>query len=84
MTLRLTALVDYMRTQASEGNAQFAENIAQGHHLAYLNDIDYLNKYRHAITKGCCKVSRDKRLKREERIMASYDQKARKMRACFV
>ncbi|HAS6346909.1 TPA: phosphotransferase [Vibrio vulnificus] len=52
MTLRLTALVDYMRTQASEGNAQFAENIAQGHHLAYLNDIDYLNKYRHAITHG--------------------------------
>ncbi|WP_438468512.1 phosphotransferase enzyme family protein [Vibrio vulnificus] len=52
MTLRLTALVDYMRTQASEGNEQFAENIAQGHHLAYLNDIDYLNKYRHAITQG--------------------------------
>ena len=52
MTLRLTVLVDYMRAQAAQGNVQFADHIAQGHHFAYLNDIDYLNQYRQVITHG--------------------------------
>ncbi|MDF2152572.1 phosphotransferase [Vibrio sp. CAU 1672] len=52
MTLRLTALVDYIRQQAVSGDGQFVANVAQGHDSAYLKDIEYLRRHREAITLG--------------------------------
>jgi len=50
MISRLQTLVNYMRQQAGEGNKQFSDNLADGHHLGYLADIEYLQKNREAIT----------------------------------
>ena len=52
MVDRLTALVDFMRVEADNGNAQFAANIADGHHLAYLADIAYIQQHADAIQQG--------------------------------
>lgn len=52
MTLRLTALVDFMRTSAATGDAQFQANMDDCHHMAYLQDIEYLKKHHQAITLG--------------------------------
>jgi len=49
---RLTALVNYMRAQADAGNSQFQQNLADGHHLDYLADIDYLLKNEQEILTG--------------------------------
>ncbi|CAE6932476.1 hypothetical protein ACOMICROBIO_GDFFDHBD_02692 [Vibrio sp. B1REV9] len=52
MTLRLTALVNYMRTMATKGDASFQANMQDCHHDAYLQDIEYLRKHRRVITQG--------------------------------
>ncbi|WP_237358462.1 phosphotransferase enzyme family protein [Vibrio owensii] len=52
MTLRLTALVDHMRSMAANGDAQFQANMEDCHHTAYLQDIEYINKHHQAITLG--------------------------------
>ncbi len=52
MTLRLTALVDHIRAMAASGDAQFQANLEEGHHRAYLQDIEYINKHQQAITLG--------------------------------
>ncbi|UXI04257.1 phosphotransferase enzyme family protein [Photobacterium sp. TY1-4] len=52
MMKRLAALVAFMQSEADAGNAQFKTNIAQGHHLSYLADIDYLKQHRQVITSG--------------------------------
>ncbi|MEO3972655.1 aminoglycoside phosphotransferase family protein [Streptomyces sp. CAU 1734] len=43
---RLHALVDFMRTRAAAGNAAFAGHLADGHHLLYLGDAEYLERER--------------------------------------
>lgn len=50
MIERLQALVDFMHDQAAQGHAGFIENINDGHHLAYLADIDYLRTQESYIT----------------------------------
>ncbi|CAH1567899.1 Phosphotransferase [Vibrio jasicida] len=52
MTLRLIALVDFMRTSAATGDAQFQANMDDCHHMTYLQDIEYLKKHHQAITLG--------------------------------
>lgn len=39
---RLQVLVEFMQSEAEAGNEAFRANITDGHHLAYLADIDYL------------------------------------------
>jgi hypothetical protein len=39
---RLCVLVEFMQSEAKEGNRAFQANLADGHHLAYLADIEYL------------------------------------------
>ncbi|MDY7087704.1 MAG: aminoglycoside phosphotransferase family protein [Actinomycetota bacterium] len=39
---RLHALVDFMHTQAAAGNKAFAGHLADGHHIQYLKDADYV------------------------------------------
>ncbi|MDW2110770.1 phosphotransferase, partial [Vibrio sp. 2089] len=55
MTLRLTALVDYMRLMASSRDERFQANLEEEHHIAYLQDIDYLRQHHQAITLGILK-----------------------------
>ncbi|MCK8061838.1 aminoglycoside phosphotransferase family protein [Vibrio sp. 1CM7H] len=52
MTHRLSALVDYMRGGAAQGDDRFQANLEDCHHTAYLNDIEYLRKHRQVITLG--------------------------------
>lgn len=52
MISRLTALVDFMHNEAIQGNEQFAANIEQGHHLAYLADIEYIQFNQKPIRQG--------------------------------
>lgn len=49
MILRVQTLVDFMRSEAEKGNQAFINNIKDRHHLAYLNDIDYLKRNKHKI-----------------------------------
>ncbi len=39
---RLHALVGFMREQAAAGSAAFASHLADGHHIQYLTDADYV------------------------------------------
>ncbi len=48
MIARVQALVDFMTAEAEKGNLAFAENIKDGHHLSYLDDIAYL-KTNHGV-----------------------------------
>ncbi|GHA52890.1 aminoglycoside phosphotransferase family protein [Photobacterium aphoticum] len=57
MVERLTALVDFMHTEANSGNVQFAANIVDGHHLAYVADIAYIQRHAVAITQGILMTS---------------------------
>jgi aminoglycoside phosphotransferase (APT) family kinase protein len=41
---RLQVLVDFMRVEADAGNEVFQANLAEGHHLLYLQDIAYLRE----------------------------------------
>ena len=50
MIARLHALVHVMREQAAAGNETFQAHVADGHHLAYLNDIEHINQHRQQIT----------------------------------
>ncbi|WP_070964419.1 phosphotransferase enzyme family protein [Vibrio sonorensis] len=52
MVARLDAMVDYMVIQAESGNEQFAQNIKDGHHHAYIKDIQYLRDNQFAIQAG--------------------------------
>jgi hypothetical protein len=49
---RLQCLVDFMQSEADAGNEAFKANIADGHHLAYLADIDYLKANSEGIQAG--------------------------------
>lgn len=49
---RLQALIDFMRAEAEKGNETFQSNMEQGHHLRYLNDIEYIAQHRHKIEAG--------------------------------
>jgi hypothetical protein len=42
MVKRLTALVNYMMSQADDGNGDFAKNLEDGHVIVYKNDINYI------------------------------------------
>ncbi|GAL35335.1 hypothetical protein JCM19240_3705 [Vibrio maritimus] len=48
---RIQALVDFMHTEADQGNQAFIENINDGHHLAYLSDLAYLKENETVIAK---------------------------------
>lgn len=50
MCHRIQALVDHMLNEASSGNEAFIANIKDGHHLAYLADIKYLENNSNHIT----------------------------------
>ncbi len=52
MMLRIQALVDFMHKEAEQGNRAFIDNIRDGHHLAYLADIDYLEENALFISKA--------------------------------
>lgn len=52
MILRLETLVSYMQAEAQKGNEAFIANLADGHHLLYLADIDYLGEKRPFILAG--------------------------------
>ena len=39
-----------MQSEAENGNEAFIENISNGHHLAYLADIEYLKLNHQPIT----------------------------------
>ncbi|KKD00810.1 aminoglycoside phosphotransferase family protein [Photobacterium halotolerans] len=56
MIIRLQSLVAFMQAQADMGDAQFVQHFAEGHHLAYLADIDYLRHQQVAITEGIMTV----------------------------
>jgi len=43
-------LVNYMQNEADNGNEAFIKNINDGHHLAYLADIEYLKANHQSIT----------------------------------
>lgn len=49
---RSQCLVDFMQSEADAGNEAFRANIADGHHLAYLADIDYLKANGEGIQAG--------------------------------
>ncbi len=55
MIERLKTLVDFMKQQAAEGILQFIANVADGHHLSYLADIDYLQQNGKQILSGLMK-----------------------------
>lgn len=50
MISRVQALVDFMRDEATKGNEAFIANIKDSHHLAYLADIEYLERNKEQIT----------------------------------
>jgi aminoglycoside phosphotransferase (APT) family kinase protein len=50
MIRRIQSLVDYIVRQAANGSHQFQSNIDDGHHLSYLEDIQYLSKHKDVIT----------------------------------
>ena len=47
---RLQYLVEFMHAEAKKGNEAFQQNIADDHHLAYLQDIAYLKEHRQTIS----------------------------------
>lgn len=49
---RIQALVDFMHEEAKAGNEAFVANIQDGHHLAYLADMDYLRANKVVICQG--------------------------------
>ncbi|MDN3681307.1 phosphotransferase [Vibrio tapetis subsp. quintayensis] len=49
---RLAAVVEYMKSEANKGNQAFKQNLMDGHHLAYLADINYLEENKQQITKA--------------------------------
>lgn len=51
---RIRTLVDYMQSEAKKNNTAFVENINDGHHLAYLKDIRYLQDNEQLITAVLC------------------------------
>lgn len=52
MIERLQALVAFMVSQAEAENAQFNAHIEANHHVAYLNDIEYLKSHAGLIEAG--------------------------------
>ena len=52
MILRLETLVSYMQAEAQKGNEAFIANLADGHHLLYLADVEYLGEKRPFILAG--------------------------------
>lgn len=49
---RLQYLVEFMQAEADTGNEAFQANLADGHHLIYLADIDYLKANGESIQAG--------------------------------
>ncbi len=47
---RLQALVDFMHAEAQNGNETFQQNIADDHHLSYLQDIAYIEEHKQVIS----------------------------------
>ncbi|MGL6316466.1 phosphotransferase family protein [Vibrio sp. WXL103] len=47
---RVSSLVDFMHQEAERGNDAFVANIRDGHHLAYLADIEYMKSNQGHIT----------------------------------
>jgi len=52
MISRVSALVDFMHSEAEKGNEAFIANIKDGHHLAYIADIEYLKRNKRRITES--------------------------------
>lgn len=49
---RLNALVSFIQAEAGLGNEQFKDDLAYGHHLGYIADIEYIRTHQKAITLG--------------------------------
>lgn len=49
---RLEMVVSFMLEQADKGDVKFAQDVADGHHLGYQNDIVYLKLHEAEITKA--------------------------------
>lgn len=52
MIERLQTMVDYITTQAANGNQDFITNMHDGHHTHYLKDIDYIKANAKTIANG--------------------------------
>jgi Ser/Thr protein kinase RdoA (MazF antagonist) len=52
MIERLQTLITYMHAEAQKGNTAFQANLAEGHHIAYKEDIAYLHENRTQIETG--------------------------------
>ena len=49
---RLGTLLDFMHAQAAQGSETFLSHLADGHHLSYLNDMKYMQRYWKRIVQG--------------------------------
>jgi len=58
---RLQYLVEFMKSEAREGNETFKTNIADGHHLTYLTDINFLEANSKRIQAGLSSKSTAKK-----------------------
>ncbi|MCA9917896.1 MAG: aminoglycoside phosphotransferase family protein [Anaerolineales bacterium] len=52
MIVRLQTLLRHMQTEAQKGNETFMAHLAEGHHLIYLADIEYLRAKRPYLQTG--------------------------------
>ena len=51
---RLQSLVNFMYKEAEEGNETMKTNIADGHHLLYIEDIEYIKTHSIFIDNQLC------------------------------
>lgn len=54
MIERLEKMVDYITTEAANGNQDFIANMRDGHHIHYQKDIEFLKTNTTKITQGLC------------------------------
>lgn len=52
MIERLQNLIDFMMRSAQEGNKKYEQNIKDGHHLTYLEDVEYIKMHKSPIENG--------------------------------
>lgn len=52
MIERLQNLIDFMMRSAQGGNKKYEQNIKEGHHLTYLEDIEYIRIHKSRIEEG--------------------------------
>ena len=52
MIKRLEVMVNYITTQAANGNEDFIKNMQDGHHIHYLKDVEYIKANAKTIANG--------------------------------